>query len=142
MFFPSGHSIVPGIIPKGTLLYRGSNDDKLPTIPDWVAMDPEYAYIFCSDNSPPASIRLPGCWHLILVTTRPLKVVYFDGSSAAKLPYGPLDTQDLLAWGKATSFGKVSIERPRIERLCKWAKRFDVDAFVRYSFTFSDFFLR
>ena len=74
------------------------------------------------------------------MTTRPLKIVYFDGSSAAKLPYGSLDTQDLLAWGKASS-SKVSNERPRIEKLCKWAKIFDVDAFVRYSFTSSDFFL-
>ena len=136
-----GHNIVPGIIPKGTLLYRGSNDDKLPAIPDWVATDPEHAYIFCRNIPPPASLRPQGCWQLTLVTTRPLKVVYFDGSGGAKLPNGSLDTQDLLAWGEASS-GKVSSERPRIEKLCKWAKRFDVDAFVRYSLISSDFFQR
>ena len=74
------------------------------------------------------------------MTTRPLKVVYFDGSSAAKLPYGSLDTQDLVVWGK-TSSGRVSNERPRIEKLCDWAKKFDVDAFVRYIFTCPDSFL-
>ena len=103
-------------------------------------MDPEYAYIFCQGTPPPASLRPQGCWHLTLVTTRPLRVIYFDGSSSARLPYGSLDTQDLLVWGKASS-GRVSTERPRIEKLCKWAKKFGVDAFVRYSFTSFDYFL-
>ena len=34
-------------------------------------------------------------------TTQPLKLLYFDGSSAAKMSDGTLDSQDLLTWGGA-----------------------------------------
>ncbi len=40
-----------------------------------------------------------GCYHLTLAATRALKVLYFDGSSAAKMSGGPMDSQDLVAWG-------------------------------------------
>ena len=72
-------------------------------------MDPENSYLFCGrDLYPPANVSNgktsrvseEGCWHLTFATTRPLKLLYFDGNSAAKLSDGPLDSQDFLTWGK------------------------------------------
>ena len=120
----AGHAIVPGIIPKGTLLYHGTSRNVLPTSPEWFAVDPEHSYIFCA-NSPKEE-----CWQFTLATTRPLKVVYFDGSSAAKMPTGTLDTQDLLLWGEPRG-GMLEEDKQRIIDICKWGKEFGVDGFVR-----------
>ena len=125
--FFTGHNIVPGIIPKGTLLYHGAINNELPPGPEWVATDPEHSYIFCHDRPPYLE---QGCWHLTLATTRPLKILYFDGSSAAKIGYGSLDTQDLVAWGVSGSHD-IRDERERIRKLCKWGRNFAVDGFVR-----------
>ena len=124
---PAGHNIVPGSIPKGTLLYHGASAKELPPGPEWVSTDPEHSYLFCKDgfNHPQE-----GCWQLTLAATRPLKVIYFDGSSAVKFLYGTLDTQDLIAWGKAGE-GGMTDERKRIQDLCKWGKNLGVDGFVR-----------
>ena len=121
----SGHNIVPGIIPKGTLLYHGTNRKELPSGPEWVSADPEHSYFFCREAHP-----RQGCWHLTLVATRPLRVVYFDGSSAAKLPYGSMDTQDLVTWGGSPP-GSEWDEGQRSQDLCKWGKSFGVDGIVR-----------
>ncbi|KAF9223839.1 hypothetical protein BS17DRAFT_121483 [Gyrodon lividus] len=125
----NGHTIVPGIIPKGTLLYHGTHHNELPQGPEWTATDPEHSVIFCRDETG------EGCWHLTLATTRPLKVVYFDGTSAAKLEYGSMDTQDLIAWGMSRSCW-IHKEEQRIQDLCKWGKDYGVDAFVRMEMDF------
>ena len=130
-----GHSIVPGVVPKGTLLYHGTNVSELPPGPEWLATAPEHSYIFCHNGFQADEVKR-GCWQLTLTTTRPLKVVYFDGSSAAKIPYGSMDTEDLLAWG-VTIPDNAFDERQRVENLCKWGKKLDVDGFVRYNFTAS-----
>ncbi|KAG1731954.1 hypothetical protein EDB19DRAFT_2041668 [Suillus lakei] len=62
-----------------------------------------------------------GCWHLTLTVTRPMKVLYFDGSSAAKLPEGTMDTQDLVAWSEMKPEWLTN-EEQRIKDLCKWVK--------------------
>ena len=100
----------------------------LPSGPEWVATDPEHAYYFCWDFW--GSHFREGCWYLTLATTRPLKVVYFDGSSAAKLSRGSMDSQDLIAWGESRPDDALE-ELRRIEDLCEWAKKFDVDGIVR-----------
>ncbi|KAF8126987.1 hypothetical protein EV363DRAFT_1173187 [Boletus edulis] len=128
----NGHSIVPGRIPKGTLLYHGTARNELPPGPEWVATDPEHSYLFC--RSLPDYFQ-QGCWHLTLITTRSLKVVYFDGNSAAKLPYGTMDTQDLLAWNRSGRHDPFN-DRQRIQDLCKWGGNFDVDGFVRMEMDF------
>ena len=125
-----GHNIVPGRIPKGTLLYHGTSRNEIPPGPEWVATDPEHSYRFCG-VFPRLLQRPEECWHLTLAATRPLKVVYFDGSSAAKLPYGSMDTQDLIAWGKSSTTHPIFNERQRIKNLCKWGENFGVDGFVR-----------
>ncbi|KAH0832967.1 hypothetical protein J3R83DRAFT_11944 [Lanmaoa asiatica] len=129
-YSPPGHNIVPGSISKGTLLYHGRSRKELPPGPDCVATDPEHSYHFCRDEYDEYPHYQQGCWHLTLMTTRALKVVYFDGNSAAKLPYGSMDTQDLIAWGRSGD-GGMSDERQRMQDLCKWGKNFGVDGFVR-----------
>lgn len=129
MFSSPGHNIIPGIIEKGTLLYHGGDSDQFPLQPDWVTTDPEHSYFFCRDG-PRSNHVQQGCWHFTLSTLRPLKVIYFDGSSAAKIPYGSMDTQDLLAFGE-TGAHDVFDEKERIDALCKWGRPFGVDGFVR-----------
>ncbi|KIJ67092.1 hypothetical protein HYDPIDRAFT_166464 [Hydnomerulius pinastri MD-312] len=126
---PAGHNIVPGTIPTGTLLYHGTNRSELPANPEWTATDPEHSMIFCTDASG------DGCWQTTLSTTRQLKVVYFDGSSAIKLEYGTVDTQDVLAWGMLKP-DWILKEKQRIENLCSWRKDYGVDAFVRMEMNF------
>ncbi|KIJ12854.1 hypothetical protein PAXINDRAFT_14412 [Paxillus involutus ATCC 200175] len=120
----NGHTIVPGNIPKGTLLYHGTRQNELPPGPEWTATDPEHSVLFCGGESG------EGCWLFTLATTRPLKVVYFDGSSAAKVEYGPLDAQDLIAWGTSRPWWTFE-EIQRIRDLCKWGQDYGVDGFVR-----------
>ncbi|KAF8452504.1 hypothetical protein L210DRAFT_3518810 [Boletus edulis BED1] len=119
----NGHAIVPGIIPKGTLLYHGTTSNVFPTMHEWFATDPEHSYLFCG-----ISVEAE-CWLFTIATTRPLKVVYFDGSSAAKLQDGALDTQDLLLWGEPRG-GTAKEDMQRIEDICKWGGKYKVDAFV------------
>ncbi|KAI9568289.1 hypothetical protein HD554DRAFT_2022667 [Boletus coccyginus] len=133
----NGHNIVPGSIPKGTLLYHGSMNQGLPPGPEWVATDPEHSYFYCREwewESRPGRFQ-QGCWHLTLATTRPLKVIYFDGSSAVRLPYGSLDIQDLVAWG-GLGRHEMNDDDQRIQDLCKWGKKFGVDGFVRMEMSF------
>ncbi|KAG1841796.1 hypothetical protein DFJ58DRAFT_907653 [Suillus subalutaceus] len=91
-----GHTIVPGTIPVGTLLYHGA---------------------------------ITGCWHLTLTVTRPMKVLYFDGNSAANLPEGTMDTQDLVAWSEMKPEW-LNHEKQRIMDLCKWGQKYGVNGFV------------
>jgi hypothetical protein len=118
-----GHNVVPGMIPTGTLLYHGASLDTIPTGPDWVATDPEHSILF-------SDIIGEGGWHLTLAATRPLKVLYFDGSSAAKLPEGTMDIQDIIAWGELQP-DRFWDERKRIVDLCRWGEEFGIDGFVR-----------
>jgi hypothetical protein len=72
----------------------------VPTIPDWTATDPEHAYNFC--GGPRENRTATVCWQLTVVAMRPLKVLYFDGSSAVNMKQkvgGTLDMQSLLVWG-------------------------------------------
>jgi hypothetical protein len=119
-----GHSIVLGTVPPGTLLYHGSRDNNVPTLPEWMATDPEHSTVFCR------GLPEKGCWHLTMVATRPLKVLYFDGSSAAKMNSGTMDTQDILTWHSIQPH-KFLLEGQRINALCEWGRKFGVDGFVR-----------
>ncbi|KAK0198084.1 hypothetical protein F5146DRAFT_1157592 [Armillaria mellea] len=127
--YRNGHSLVPGIIPVGTLLYHGRADSNVPTEPQWVATDPEHSYVFCRGNT------TTGCWQLTLVVTRALNVVYFDGSGAAKLVNGPLETQDIVAWGHIAP-ENIREEHKRIADLCTWGQKFGVDGFLRMEMDF------
>ena len=134
-----GHNIVPGVIPKGTLLYHGTNVNEFPLGPEWVATDPEHAHIYCVDRINQTFQQT--CLFLTLATTRPLKVIYFDGNSAANMPTGTFDTQELIVWGRVNA-GNAKDEPQLVQDLCRWGENFGVDGFVRYIFTSSNVFLR
>ncbi|KAH7345616.1 hypothetical protein B0J17DRAFT_713173 [Rhizoctonia solani] len=121
-----GASIVPGTIPVGTTLYHGRSTAELPSRPDWLAFDPEHSVLFT---------RGPNSRLFTFVTTRPLRILYFDGSSAAKLTTGAADTQDFLAWGHIGN-QTFSEERALINDLCKWGKPFGIDGYVRMELSF------
>ena len=121
-----GHNVVPGTIPIGTLLYHGTIKEEIPSTPEWTAIDPEHSYMFCFFRPEDST----GCWHLTLITNRPLKVLYFDGSSAAKFLGGSMDSQDILAWG-AVKPAWTFEERKRLDALCEWGRQHGIDGFVR-----------
>ncbi|KAG2106797.1 uncharacterized protein F5147DRAFT_578618 [Suillus discolor] len=127
--YRNGHTMVPGVIPKGTLLYHGAVNNTIPTVPEWTATDPEHSILFCR-GSPDA-----GCWHLTLAATRPLKILYFDGTSAANTIIGPLDTQDIIAWGELRPDWRFR-EGQRLIDLCKWGAEYSVDGYVRMEMDF------
>ncbi|KAJ7595085.1 hypothetical protein C8J56DRAFT_1013055 [Mycena floridula] len=127
--YRNGHNLLLGTVPVNTLLYHGRRDEYVPTVPDWLAVDPEHSMLFCR------SMNNTGCWHLTLVAARPLKVLYFDGSSAAKMEDGPMDTQDIVAWRKVLPQYFFD-ERRRLDDLCSWGKRFGLDGFVRMEMDF------
>ncbi|KAG7448568.1 uncharacterized protein BT62DRAFT_929654 [Guyanagaster necrorhizus] len=127
--YRNGHNLVPGIVPVGTLLYHGRGDSNLPTVPEWTATDPEHANAFCRGS------QETGCWQVTLVSTRPLNVLYFDGSSAAKMKGGPMDTQDIVAWRKLIPEWMFN-EGRRLADLCVWGQKFGVDGFVRMEMDF------
>ena len=140
-----GHTLVPATIPRGTLLYHGTYKAEIPTVPEWLAMNPEHSYQFCGQPAKPiprvpplgpppigSSMTNNNCWHLTMVTIRPLKLLYFDGSSSAKMEGGPLDSQDLLAWGEIRH-DKIFKERERINKLCEWGSKYELDGFVRWT---------
>lgn len=161
-----GHTVVPGTIPPGTLLYHGTYSPNRPRGSEWVALDPEHSYLFTAYCDAWYSTDARGfqsrtqkmgnttatdrdsCWHLTFTTTRPLRVLYFDGSSAAKLPHlmrnrkpkmhmddttqykfpvvekagGPLDTQDILLWGDIRE-DMIPYDDQRLEEMChKWGR--------------------
>ncbi|KAG1831862.1 hypothetical protein EV424DRAFT_1641066 [Suillus variegatus] len=125
-----GHTIIPGTIPVGTLLYHGVLfGPHLPTAMNWVSVEPDHSILFCRGKIE------TGCWHLTLAVTRPMKVLYFDGNSAAKIPEGTMDTQDLVAWSKMKPEW-VWNERQRIRDLCKWGQKHGVNGFVRMEMNF------
>ncbi|KAJ3813863.1 hypothetical protein F5876DRAFT_34179 [Lentinula aff. lateritia] len=123
--YRNGHTIVPGWVPIGTTLYHGRSDPNYPRGAEWTATDPEHSFQFC---------KRP-CWHLTIVTTRPLKVLYFDGSSAVKMHGGSMDSQDILLWGGRKA-EMVFSEEERLDQLCKWGREFDMDGFVRMEMNF------
>ncbi|KAF8911202.1 hypothetical protein CPB85DRAFT_1181239, partial [Mucidula mucida] len=127
--YRNGHNLIPGVVPVGTLLYHGRGDANIPTEPQWTATDPEHSYAFCRGS------KEEGCWQLTVVATRPLNVLYFDGSSAAKMIDGPMDTQDIVAWGKIIPEWSFN-EKRRLEDLCAWGVKLGLDGFVRMEMDF------
>jgi hypothetical protein len=118
-----GHSMVPAIIPTGTILYHGRTDDHVPDVPEWLGFDVEHAYILC----------MGPCYVISLQTKRDLRLLYFDGTAAAKMQDGPLDSQDIVAWGKLRP-DKYSAEWERIGALCDRGKPFGLDGFIRMEY--------
>ncbi|KAI9453296.1 hypothetical protein BJY52DRAFT_1427547 [Lactarius psammicola] len=119
----NGHSLVPATIPKGTILYHGRADPEIPISHEWLAFDIEHSYLFC----------LESCYVITLQAKRDLRLVYFDGLSAAKMKDGPLDSQDVVLWGRPRPDKNFS-EIERIEALCDWGRPLGLDGFIRMEF--------
>jgi hypothetical protein len=126
-----GHNIVPATIPTGTTLYHGRTDDHVPEGPDWLAFDFEHAHLFSSGP----------CYMVSFQAKRDLRLLYFDGSSAAKMKDGTLDSQDVVTWGEPRPDKYIS-ERERIKALCDWGMPLGLDGFVRMQFHLCVFFCR
>ncbi|KAH7924173.1 hypothetical protein BV22DRAFT_1130017 [Leucogyrophana mollusca] len=122
--YRNGHTIVPATVPPGTLLYHGTFQSVVPAVPEWVATDAEHSLGFCRGTIE------AGCWHLTLATTRPLQLLYFDGSSGADFEGGTMDAQDFVAWGELRP-DRTFDEHGRIADLCAWGKQYSLDGFVR-----------
>ncbi|KAH9056822.1 hypothetical protein EDB87DRAFT_1686836 [Lactarius vividus] len=121
----NGHSLIPATIPKGTILYHGRTDPQIPTSPDWVAFDFEHSAILCHRS----------CRMISLQAKRDLRLVYFDGLSAGKMKDGPLDSQDVILWGRPRP-DKIFSEIERIKALCDWGRPLGLDGFVRMELHF------
>ncbi|KAF8262596.1 hypothetical protein EI94DRAFT_1743213 [Lactarius quietus] len=124
-FRRNGHSLVPATIPKGTILYHGRTEDQIPNSSDWVAFDFEHAYLFCSGS----------CYVISLQAKRDLHLVYFDGSSAVQMKDGPLDSQQVIVWGRPRP-DKSDSYWEYIKVLCDWGRPLGLDGFVRMSYHF------
>ncbi|KZV75190.1 hypothetical protein PENSPDRAFT_647468 [Peniophora sp. CONT] len=119
----NGHTIAPAKVPVGTMLYHGTyvSDGTAPTESGWLGFDPEVGYLYCGNPCRVASY----------VATRELKVLYFDGLSAAKVPNSSyFETQDLLSWG-SIRHDRIFWELERLKVLCDWGREFSIDGFVR-----------
>ncbi|KAG8997404.1 hypothetical protein FRB94_007681 [Tulasnella sp. JGI-2019a] len=122
--FTIGHSIVPGYITPGTLLYHGRTG-YTPRWPEWASFDFEHSYNF-GPIIQTYAVSGPG---------RGLKVLYLDGSSGANMPSGTIDTQVLLTDGELTETGWGK-EASNIYRLCDWGERYGIKGFIRMEFDF------
>lgn len=124
-FSLKGHTVVPGIVRSGTLLYHGRGDSSIPTM-EWVAFEPEASHGFCRTFG----MHLGNCWLHTFAVDRPLRILYFDGSSAAKIGDGAMDSQDVITWD-AIRPDLVREEGRRMQALCEWGKPLGLDGFVR-----------
>lgn len=63
--YPNGHSLSPGTIPVGTVMYHGSPTGVPSLTPDWTSFDSEHAILFARGEKGAL---------LAFTVTRPLKV--------------------------------------------------------------------
>ena len=95
----------------------------MPSSPDWLAFDIEHSYLRCYES----------CFMISPQAKRDIRLLYFDGLSAGKMKGGPLDSQDIIAWGQ-TRPEKYLSEGERIETLCDLGRPLGLDGFVRMEF--------
>ena len=108
-------------IPTGTILYHGRYDDVEPTTLEWLALNFELSRLFCGED----------CFVLSYIAMRPLRLVYFDGSSASKMLDGTLDAQNVLVWGTSRP-EQCRQDTVRIKWFCdEWGQQFGLDGVVR-----------
>ncbi|KZT11628.1 uncharacterized protein LAESUDRAFT_692678 [Laetiporus sulphureus 93-53] len=133
-YHPNGQTIIPGILEPYTVLYHARKDNQIPPTSEWFAFDPEMSYGI-----------MAGFGHTFLLTyrtIRPAKVVYFDGMSASLGNSGWLDSQEILIRGKGKSGDDdptnypVWGEQRRLEELCRWGEKFDIEGFIRMNSAF------
>ncbi|CAK7565627.1 MAG: hypothetical protein SEPTF4163_003549 [Sporothrix epigloea] len=128
--FPNGHTFAAGTVPAYTLLYHGlrayekdaeTPEQLSPPSPEWLAFDVEMSYGIMGSSR--------RSWLLTYQTTRPVRVLYIDGESAALMGLGQLDSQMLLLYGNVTGprhqssgFG-LRPEYDRARGMCAWLEQ-------------------
>ncbi|MBW0549706.1 hypothetical protein O181_089421 [Austropuccinia psidii MF-1] len=130
-FYPSGHSIVPGIIPRGTLLYHGTNKRKKPSTGiEWLAFDPEMSYAVHACREGETGL-------LTYTAQRPLRIIYIDGQSGSVGTAGNMDSQSLLINDTVTEeiqeIGPINVlegEYRRAKGLCQVGKNLGFEGVV------------
>ncbi|KZS96611.1 hypothetical protein SISNIDRAFT_406860 [Sistotremastrum niveocremeum HHB9708] len=125
--YRNGHAFVVGTVPSGTVLYHGRAAEIPPYTPEWLAFDFEHSFMFSSWGKT--------AWMVTYVVDTPLKIGYYDGNSAAKLPEGSMDVQDLLTWGVAEA-NNTWKEWERIVDMCEWGEPLGLHGFVRMEVSF------
>lgn len=125
--FSTGHSIVLGTVPPGTLLYHARSDDNFPPPTEWLAFDAEMSYGIFGGRG--GHTRL-----LTYAAKDPLRIIYFDGQSASLGETGWLDSQSVLIFGNVTTIegrGWGGGEYERARELCKLGEEWGFDGVVR-----------
>ncbi|KAA8893836.1 hypothetical protein FN846DRAFT_977158 [Sphaerosporella brunnea] len=143
-FSPNGFSVVPATIPAFTNLYHARKDSgPIPKV-EWVAFDAEMSYGIMGG-------RGGETWMHTYMTTRDVRVLVFDGMSAALMgERGTLDSQKVFLYGEVKNDtgrrpgregggghgepGPVFDEYTRAEDLCRWAASLEgarIEGFVR-----------
>ncbi|KAA1132733.1 hypothetical protein PGTUg99_019837 [Puccinia graminis f. sp. tritici] len=127
----SGHSIIPGLIPRSTLLYHSSQDLSGPPREglEWLAFDPEMSFSVGSHR--------PGQMDLYtFVADRALRVIYLDGQSASLFTPGFLDSQYALINASVPEHfidngHSLEAEYARATELCKIGDKYGLEGIVR-----------
>lgn len=130
-FAYSGHSIIPGLIPRSTLLYHGTHDPSGPPTEglEWLAFDPEMSYSIASHR--PGELDL-----YTFVADRALRVIYLDGQSASLGTPGFMDAQYVLINASVPEQFPdkghyLEAEYARAIELCKIGDRYGFEGVVR-----------
>jgi len=132
----SGHSIVAGVIPRGTLLYHGTNLRSPPPTQglEWLAFNPEYSYIIHSRRLGQLDLHT-------YVSSRPLRIIYLDGQSSSLGTPGFMDSQSVLITGTVPQhFGDhgryIDADYARARELCKIGAESGFEGVVRMNTCF------
>ncbi|ORY74545.1 hypothetical protein BCR35DRAFT_244746, partial [Leucosporidium creatinivorum] len=133
-FYSNGHSVVAGVVPAGTLLYHARKTNDLPPKTEWLAFDAEMSLGIMSGRG--GFTRL-----LTYAASRPLKILYVDGESAALSTQGWLDSQSVLIYGNVTDDesgrgGCGGGEYERARQLCELGDEWGFDGVVRMNTAF------
>ncbi|KAH9468003.1 hypothetical protein MJO29_006437 [Puccinia striiformis f. sp. tritici] len=134
-FAYSGHSIIPGVVPRGTLLYHGTNQQTTPPTEglEWLAFNPEYSYVIHSNTNRPV-----GPVHLYTyAATRTIRIIYLDGQSSSLGTPGFMDSQSVLInsttvpEGFGDEGGYIKAEYERARELCRIGQERGFEGVVR-----------
>lgn len=128
----NGLSLFMATVPEGTLLYHGTPYSEPVTGMEWLAFEIEHSELFARGmpvqlfSQQPRSP--PGYLH-VYRSNRPLRLLYFDGMSAADGDNGPCDTQDLVFLGIHKD--NSSLQFSRAKELCQKGAQWGIEGFVR-----------
>jgi hypothetical protein len=144
----NGISVFRVTIPEGTLLYHGNAYPEVPDIPEWLAFEIEHGEYFARKSRSSSNVQAvsehdpltpkisgpvdfdPGYLH-VYQANRPLRLLYFDGMSAATgSPLGPSDMQEYMFLNHTWDFDSGGIMAYGAA-LCKKGAEWGVEGFVR-----------